>query len=87
MRVILFVSSRISNFKVLNCQSGHIIHWNLEIHGNGANLFSTLSCSGLLEGDFGDHHVFVTSLKLLNGPLSHLLLSFVLETLPLNALR
>jgi len=87
MWVVLFVACGVRNFEVLNCQSGHIIHWNLKIHGHRTDLLPAFLGGSLTKSNFGYHRVFHSSLELFNCPLSHLLLSLVFEALSLHSFR
>ena len=87
MRVVLLVVRWVRNFQVLNCQPRHIIHRNLEVHRDWSDFFPALLSRGLSKRYFSHQRVLVATLKLLNGPLSDLLLWLVLEGLALHSFR
>ena len=86
MRVVFLVAGWVSDFKVLHGQAGHIIHRDLKVHRDRADLLAALGSCRLRQSYFCDECVLHTTLELLDGPLGDLLLWLVLETLPLYAL-
>ena len=87
MRVILLIPGWVRNLQVLYGQSRHIIHGNLETHGNWTDLFAALSCSSLAQSNLSQKRMFVAALELFDGPLSDLLLRLILEALSLDSFR
>ena len=87
VRVVLLVIRGVSDFQVLYCEPGHIIHRDLKVHRNGSDLFAAFSSCGLSQGYLGYEAVLNTALELFDRPFGHLLLWLVLEALTLDTLR
>ena len=81
MWIVLLVARWVRNLKVLHGQTRHVVHWNLKVHRHRADLFPTFGSCGLWERDLGNEAVLNTSLELLDGPFSDLILSLILAAL------
>ena len=83
--VILFVSW-ICNFKVLDLESGDIIHWNFKIHWDWPNLLSAFCCCRLFQSNLCYHVMLNATLEFLNTPLCDLIICLVFICLSLHTL-